>query len=181
MWPLLEWTWTMPTGLRTPSCRCAALLPVPLLLVGCAEGVGARCRRANNLLASVWIIQISGGLSQDKCHMLYPRHGMLLFPGPCPLPLLQRLLPEGLEVPSSFETVGHIAHLNLREELLPYKHIVGQVGRPAPRCLVSPCPPPVLPCLPACSLAACARPALPLGKPWASHGSQALALLPPCL
>jgi tRNA G37 N-methylase Trm5 len=30
-------------------------------------------------------------------------------------------------VPSSFETVGHIAHLNLRDELLPYKHLVGQV------------------------------------------------------
>lgn len=41
--------------------------------------------------------------------------------------VLQRLLPEGIEVPSSFETVGHIAHVNLREELLAYKHIIGQV------------------------------------------------------
>lgn len=40
---------------------------------------------------------------------------------------VQRLLPPGLEVPCSFETVGHIAHLNLRDELLPYKHLVGQV------------------------------------------------------
>lgn len=40
---------------------------------------------------------------------------------------VQRLLPEGIEVPSSFETVGHIAHLNLREELLPHKHTIGQV------------------------------------------------------
>lgn len=32
-----------------------------------------------------------------------------------------------MEVPSSFETVGHIAHLNLREELLPHKHTIGQV------------------------------------------------------
>ena len=30
-------------------------------------------------------------------------------------------------MPCSFETVGHIAHLNLRDELLPYKHLVGQV------------------------------------------------------
>lgn len=30
-------------------------------------------------------------------------------------------------MPSSFETVGHIAHLNLREELLPHKHTIGQV------------------------------------------------------
>jgi tRNA (guanine37-N1)-methyltransferase len=41
--------------------------------------------------------------------------------------VLQRLLPAGTEVPSSFETVGHIAHLNLREELLPHKHTIGQV------------------------------------------------------
>lgn len=39
----------------------------------------------------------------------------------------QRLLPEGCEVPTSFESIGHIAHLNLREELLPYKHVIGQV------------------------------------------------------
>lgn len=42
----------------------------------------------------------------------------------------QRLLPAGIEVPSSFETVGHIAHLNLREELLPHKHTIGQVRGP---------------------------------------------------
>lgn len=40
---------------------------------------------------------------------------------------LQRLLPEGSDVPSSFETVGHIAHLNIRDELIPYKHLIGQV------------------------------------------------------
>lgn len=45
---------------------------------------------------------------------------------------MQKLLPEGVEVPSSFETVGHIAHLNLREEVLPYKHVIGQVWPPPP-------------------------------------------------
>lgn len=44
------------------------------------------------------------------------------------LPRPQRLLPEGVEVPSSFESVGHVAHLNLREELLPFKRLIGQVG-----------------------------------------------------
>jgi tRNA (guanine37-N1)-methyltransferase len=41
---------------------------------------------------------------------------------------LSHLLPPYItELPSSFETVGHIAHLNLRDELLPWKHIIGQV------------------------------------------------------
>lgn len=35
--------------------------------------------------------------------------------------------PEITELPSAFETAGHIAHLNLREEILPYKHMIGQV------------------------------------------------------
>lgn len=37
------------------------------------------------------------------------------------------MLPVGIEVPSAFETVGHIAHLNLREEALPYKQLIGRV------------------------------------------------------
>lgn len=40
---------------------------------------------------------------------------------------MQRLLPAGIEVPSAFETVGHIAHLNLRDEALPYKKLIGEV------------------------------------------------------
>ncbi len=30
-------------------------------------------------------------------------------------------------MPSSFETVGHVAHLNLRDELIPFKHTIGAV------------------------------------------------------
>lgn len=41
--------------------------------------------------------------------------------------VLRRLLPEGVDVPGSFETVGHIAHLNLRDEHEPFKHVIGQV------------------------------------------------------
>ena len=41
--------------------------------------------------------------------------------------ILRRLLPDGIDVPSSFETVGHIAHLNLRDEQLPHKYVIGQV------------------------------------------------------
>ena len=40
---------------------------------------------------------------------------------------LKKLLPEGMEIPSSFETIGHIAHLNLRDEQLAHKHLIAQV------------------------------------------------------
>ena len=42
--------------------------------------------------------------------------------------ILRQLLPPSIvDIPSSFEQVGHIAHLNLREELLSYKHLIGHV------------------------------------------------------
>eukprot|EP00252_Welwitschia_mirabilis_P019171 TRINITY_DN4376_c0_g1_i2.p1 TRINITY_DN4376_c0_g1~~TRINITY_DN4376_c0_g1_i2.p1 ORF type:complete len:460 (+),score=83.21 TRINITY_DN4376_c0_g1_i2:582-1961(+) len=41
--------------------------------------------------------------------------------------ILEELLPKGMTIPSSFETVGHIAHLNLRSEHLPYRRLIAQV------------------------------------------------------
>ncbi|KAL5548081.1 hypothetical protein UlMin_003312 [Ulmus minor] len=41
--------------------------------------------------------------------------------------ILEVLLPEDMIVPSAFETVGHIAHLNLRDEHLPYKKLIAKV------------------------------------------------------
>ncbi|KAK9269441.1 hypothetical protein L1049_001215 [Liquidambar formosana] len=41
--------------------------------------------------------------------------------------ILEALLPNGTIVPSAFETVGHIAHLNLRDEHLPYKKLIAKV------------------------------------------------------
>jgi tRNA (guanine37-N1)-methyltransferase len=40
--------------------------------------------------------------------------------------LLKTQLPEGCVIPSAFETIGHIAHLNLLDEQLPFKHVIGQ-------------------------------------------------------
>ena len=41
--------------------------------------------------------------------------------------ILREILPDGTDVPSSFETIGHVAHLNLRDEHLPFKNLIGQV------------------------------------------------------
>eukprot|EP00600_Ochromonadales_sp_CCMP1393_P000591 CAMPEP_0174983836 /NCGR_PEP_ID=MMETSP0004_2-20121128/17376_1 /TAXON_ID=420556 /ORGANISM="Ochromonas sp., Strain CCMP1393" /LENGTH=637 /DNA_ID=CAMNT_0016236155 /DNA_START=218 /DNA_END=2131 /DNA_ORIENTATION=- len=42
--------------------------------------------------------------------------------------VLRRLLPSSVtEVPCSFEQAGHLAHMNLREEALPYKYLIAQV------------------------------------------------------
>ncbi|XP_051124919.1 tRNA (guanine(37)-N1)-methyltransferase 1 isoform X2 [Andrographis paniculata] len=41
--------------------------------------------------------------------------------------VLEELLPRGMIIPSAFETVGHIAHLNLSEEHHPYKKLIGKV------------------------------------------------------
>lgn len=41
--------------------------------------------------------------------------------------ILEALLPRDMIIPSAFETVGHIAHLNLRDEHLPYKKLIAKV------------------------------------------------------
>ncbi|KAI0566025.1 tRNA (guanine(37)-N(1))-methyltransferase [Gracilaria domingensis] len=41
--------------------------------------------------------------------------------------VLKELTPEGITIPTSFESIGHIAHLNLREEQLPFKNLIGEV------------------------------------------------------
>ncbi|TPX37685.1 hypothetical protein SmJEL517_g00552 [Synchytrium microbalum] len=41
--------------------------------------------------------------------------------------VIRSVLPTTMDVPSSFEGVGHIAHFNLRDDYLPYKNLIGQV------------------------------------------------------
>lgn len=43
--------------------------------------------------------------------------------------ILDAILPQGtgIETPSGFTTVGHIAHFNLRDDLLPFKYLIGQI------------------------------------------------------
>lgn len=42
--------------------------------------------------------------------------------------VLRRILPNNLnEIPKSFEAIGTVAHLNLRESSLPFKYVIGKV------------------------------------------------------
>ncbi|KAK3599624.1 hypothetical protein CHS0354_029080 [Potamilus streckersoni] len=41
--------------------------------------------------------------------------------------IMEAVLPEGTSNISGFSTIGHIAHFNLKPEVLKYKHLIGQV------------------------------------------------------
>jgi tRNA (guanine37-N1)-methyltransferase len=41
--------------------------------------------------------------------------------------VLGEILPDGMDVPSSYEAAGHLLHVNLLEEQRPWKHIIGEV------------------------------------------------------
>lgn len=55
--------------------------------------------------------------------------------------VLREVLPNDVESPSGFETIGHIAHVNLRDEHLPFKALIGAVildkNRPRIRTVVN--------------------------------------------
>ena len=41
--------------------------------------------------------------------------------------VLKQLLPEGVEIPGGHETIGTIVHLNLSDNQMPYRTIIGEV------------------------------------------------------
>jgi tRNA (guanine37-N1)-methyltransferase len=41
--------------------------------------------------------------------------------------VLRAILPDHVTIPTAFETIGHIAHLNLREEHEAYKSLIGEI------------------------------------------------------
>lgn len=66
-----------------------------------------------------WIADNGGIISTDDISITYDHYSIH--------DVLQAVLPveETKDIPSSFEIVGHIAHINLREEQLPYKELIG--------------------------------------------------------
>lgn len=64
-----------------------------------------------------WITSHNGRLTTHEISLDYTNYTMS--------DILRAVIPSD-EVPSSFETVGHIAHLNLRDHQLPYKNLIGK-------------------------------------------------------
>eukprot|EP01084_Bolivina_argentea_P073454 133298_1 len=43
------------------------------------------------------------------------------------LEILQLIIPNNYEIPTHYESIGHIVHFNLKNELLKYKYLIGQI------------------------------------------------------
>lgn len=66
-----------------------------------------------------WIVDQGGEMTSHSVTLQYQNYTKHA--------ILRAVLPlEIKEVPSAFEVVGHIAHVNLRKDQLPYKEIIGK-------------------------------------------------------
>ncbi|CAM8876288.1 hypothetical protein QQ045_019750 [Rhodiola kirilowii] len=84
-------------------------------------------KELNQFPEAIKAILITDGDKKDPCPELV-RCKLTLFYSYWQMDeILEALLPDGMIVPSAFETVGHIAHLNLRDEHLPYKKLIAKV------------------------------------------------------
>lgn len=64
-----------------------------------------------------WIKQNGGNLTTHEIHLEYKDYSLKS--------ILQAIL-QCDELPLAYETIGHIAHYNLKEHHLPFKHIIGE-------------------------------------------------------
>ncbi|KAL6761801.1 tRNA-methyltransferase [Haematococcus lacustris] len=133
---LFNSTFTVP-ALRVPKRQCADLMkqlrgytlerPKIRCVVGDGQELDTRL-----LLLEPYADDV--GLP-EPVQQAASKHGLALTSYDLPLSyeqhnvdqVLKKLLPAGVDAPASFETVGHIIHLNLREEQLPYRYLIGQV------------------------------------------------------
>lgn len=66
-----------------------------------------------------WIVDNGGRKGSHTVTLEYQHYS--------PHAILSAVLPENAtEIPTGFEVVGHITHLNLRKEFLPYKTLIGK-------------------------------------------------------
>ncbi|KMS98385.1 hypothetical protein BVRB_4g093370 [Beta vulgaris subsp. vulgaris] len=73
------------------------------------------------------ILSESSDVVTNSCYELVRCNLTLLYDYWLNDEVLEALLPKDMVIPSAFETVGHIAHLNLKDEHLPYKKVIAKV------------------------------------------------------
>lgn len=68
----------------------------------------------------LWIKSNNGNITRHEVRITYDDYTIGN--------ILKAVLPpdEVKDIPSSFETIGHIAHLNLRDDQEPYKELIGK-------------------------------------------------------
>ena len=70
---------------------------------------------------SEWVASNGGEMTNHPLNLEYHNWSMHH--------LLKAVLPEDTEeIPSRFETIGHIAHLNLPSALAEYKYLIGRLS-----------------------------------------------------
>ncbi|WFD43060.1 tRNA (guanine(37)-N(1))-methyltransferase [Malassezia psittaci] len=128
-------------GVRLQATRVSELARHPSI-----NGIVFRSRRSKHICSdpcgdeSMRVLQLGvddvSALSEEAKQVVEVFHGEFLS-HPVDFPydhwtveqVLRAILPEELEegAPSAFAMVGHIAHVNLREEYLAYRYLIGQV------------------------------------------------------
>ncbi|WFC98967.1 tRNA (guanine(37)-N(1))-methyltransferase [Malassezia yamatoensis] len=128
-------------GVRLQATRVSELARHPSI-----NGIVFRSRRSKHICSdprgdeSMRVLQLGvndiSALSMEAKRVVEEFHGEFLS-HPMEFPydywtveqVLRAILPEELEegAPSAFAMVGHIAHVNLREEYLAYRYLIGQV------------------------------------------------------
>lgn len=123
------------TTFRVPASRCSdavkhfrsALFRVPRLRPIVPVDGGMRLVRLAEGQSADSLTDAQRAFLRDVGAELAPESVELGYENMSTDEVLRQVLPSGAEVPSSFETVGHVAHLNLRDELLPHRRAIAQV------------------------------------------------------
>ncbi|KAL9623151.1 MAG: hypothetical protein Q9160_002466 [Pyrenula sp. 1 TL-2023] len=110
-----------------PNFKCILLQPQVI----CNSKLGLNTRRADYLTSSgpeTWSPTIST-LVEQKLVSIQAYDLELAYDDWDMHDILSAIIPteDHDEMPTGFAQVGHVAHVNLREHFLPYKHLIGQV------------------------------------------------------
>ncbi|KAH8741231.1 Trm5 RNA methyltransferase [Cryptosporidium ryanae] len=78
-----------------------------------------------------WLMKLPKSVFDKLNNVEYAEYGVLKFKLEYKylsyIECVKQCIPDDVEIISSFETIGHIAHLNLNKEVFPYRYIIGKI------------------------------------------------------